>query len=101
MRGCPICRSANRKGIDAMLASDRYSSPQRVSRMLVGFSRRQVRHHRNHCLAGLLRIMFSILHDNHTEVDVVRKLEEEGKTREAIEFILATVRRLLEKAVVA
>jgi len=101
MSACPICRSASRKGIDAMLASARYSSPQRVSRMIVGFSRPQIKRHRDVCLGGVLRIMFSILHDNHTEVDVARKLEEEGKTPEAIEFTLATVRRLLEKAVVA
>jgi len=94
---CPICRSPSRKAIDAMLASDGHSSPNRIARTLVGFSRPQIKRHRDWCLGKVPRIMFSVLHDGKSEEDVAVQLEAEGESPKQVEFTLGVVRSLLDK----
>ncbi len=97
MTSCRVCASVHRKAVDAALASADLASPRKVAGMFKTLSRQQVRRHRDWCLGGVPRIMFGLLHAGQTEEDVARQLAEEGKPREAIEFTLATVRRLLEE----
>lgn len=95
---CPICRSAVRGDVDAMLASDEWNSPNRIARTFAGLSRAQIKRHRDWCLGKIPRIMYCLRYQGATEEDVARHLAEEGKPQEAIDFTLATVRRLIEKA---
>lgn len=94
-RTCAICRSVNRKSIDAMLASDSHCSPSRIARTFVGFSKPQIKRHRDRCLAGIPATLFALRAGSMTEEDLRERLEATGRPPSEVENMLTVVGRLL------
>ncbi len=89
---CPICRSPNRPAIDAMLASDGYASPRRISETFKGVSRQQVRRHRDVCLLGFPRVVHAMRRGDLSGEDLAGLLRGRGLAEGEVAGAVATVR---------
>jgi hypothetical protein len=94
-RSCAVCRSPTsvREAVDAMLASDKWKSPNRISRAFPRLSRPQIRHHRDECLRKSPRWVRRLRTDPDAVEDLREALRGAETTEENIEQIVTALQR--------